>query len=428
MAIDRQWAMAITSFGVLLLLACFVYGRILELNPFGFGNVRVLFWADGASAWDLPFGDSASYPEWRPLAYLTLWLPYRWFHVDYLHAHHVINLLLWTGCAWLVWKIVYRLTHTSAPALLAAAVVVTDQRAVVLVTVLEHANSMACFFGLIALLIDISARDQRLSRLRWIGLSLLLLASGLSKEYGLAFTGAVAVSSLLERRRDVATAAIAAGTMYALLRITFSGGASSGLCRGSAYFFTARDVCFDGVHPAVVTQAAYNVVATAVGSILPGVFAFEGQIGIAPRRVVTSGVWLAAAALGWWKGPTPTRVTLLVVAFNAALSFMLYGERNQVVALCAVGIAAGVGLAVANAAVLTSARLRPVRATGVAVLLVLLAAHAINTRNLISFEVADSRLLDPCDTLRSDPPIDPAFVKQIKTAYAMPNPDCTPGR
>ena len=424
----RERAAAIASFGTLLLLAWFVYGRILQLNPFDGDNVRALSWADGASASELLHGDSALYPEWRPLGYLTVWLQYRLFHLDDLAAHFVINLLLWTGCAWLVCQIVHRLTHSYAPALLAAAVVVTDQRAVGLVIVLEHANAMACFLGLIALLLVISARDQRLTRLRWIGLSLLLLASGLSKEYGLAFTGAVAVFSLLERRRDVATAAIAAGAMYALLRITFAGGATGLFCEDAAYFFTSRNVCFDGVHPAVVTQAAYNVAATAVGSILPGIFAAGGEIGIAPRRVVTSGVWLAAAALGWWKGPTPTRVTFLVVASNAALSFMLYRNRNQVVALCAVGIAAGVGLAVANAAVLTSAPLRLVRATAVAVLLVLLAAHAINTRDLVSFEVADSRRLDPCDMLRGDRPIAPAFVKQMKTAYGMPNPDCTPGR
>jgi hypothetical protein len=426
----RDLAVSITSFGTLVLLACFVYARLFEMQPFSGDNVRILFWADGASAASLLRGDPAVYPEWRPLAYLTVWLQYRWFQIDHLHAYYVINLLLWTGCAWLVCHIVRRLTHSSVPALLAAAVVVTDTRAVAAtIGFLERATSMACLFGLMALLIIISARDQRLPRLRWIGLSLLLLASGLSKEYGLAFTGAVAVSALVERRRDVATAAIAAGVTYALLRIGFAGGAMARYCDEMGYFFALRQVCFDGVHAEVVKQAAYNVAATGVGSILPGVFAEWGEIGIAPRQVAASVVWLAAAAIGWSKSPTPMmRITLLVVAFNAALSFMLYTDRNHLVALCALGIAEGVGLAVAHAAVQASAWPRLIRGTAAMGLLVLLGAQAIATREIMSGEVADSRREDPCAALAQGRPLDPAFVKKIKTAYGIPNPGCMPGR
>ena len=420
---------AIISCGVLLLLAYFVYGRVFEIRPFSGDNLRILFWADGAPASALLRGNPAVYPEWRPLAYTTVWLQYRWSQIGHLDVYYVVNLLVWTGCAWLVYHIVNRLAHSSAPALVAAAVVVTDQRAeVAVIGFLARASSMACLFGLIALLLVISARDQRLTRLKWIGLSLLLLASGLSKEYGLAFTGAVAVSALVERRRDIATAAVAAGVAYALLRIEFAGGATARYCEEMGYFFTLRDVCFDGVHAAVVKQATYNVVATGVGSILPGVFSTEGQVAIAPRWVAKSVVWLAVMAFGWWKGPTPTRMTLLVVVFNAALSFMLYRDRNHLVALCAFGIAVGVGLAAANAAAQTSARSRLIRGTAAALLLVLLAAQAIATRKIIAAEVADSVRLDPCEALADSRPLDPAFVRRIKAAYGMQNPDCAPGR
>jgi hypothetical protein len=121
-------------------------------------------------------------------------------------------------------------------------------------------------------------------------------------------------------------------------------------------------------------------------------------------------------------------MTFLVVAFSAALSFMLYRDRNHMVALCALGVALGVGLAVADAAVQTSTRPRRIRATAVAALLVLLAAQALATRELISDEVVYSHRYDPCDTLRGLQPPDPAFITRIKTAYGMPNPDCAPGR
>ncbi len=423
---DRRVALVVSA--VVPLIAWYVYERIFEVQPFSNDNVRILFWANSASASALLRGDPAVYPEWRPLAYLTVWLQYRWSQIDHLEAYYVVNVLLWTGCAWLVCHIVYRLTRSSVPALLAAAIVVTDPRAVVAtIGFLERATSMACLFGLTALLIIISVGDQRLTRLRWIGLSLLLLASGLSKEYGMAFTGAVAVSSLIERRRDVATAAIAAGVTYALLRIGFAGGATARYCEEMGYFLTVRQVCFDGVHSEVVKQAAYNVAATGVGSILPGVFAEWGEVGIAPRWVATSAVWLAAAALGWSKGSTPVmRMTLLVVAFNAALSFVIYRDRNHLVALCALGIAVGVGLAVASAKVQASRWPRFMRGTGAAGLLVLLWAQATATREIVSAEIADSRHLDPCEALAEGRPLDPAFVRQIKTAYGMPNPNCVP--
>jgi hypothetical protein len=235
------------------------------------------------------------------------------------------------------------------------------------------------------------------------------------------------MSALCDRRRDAATAAIAAGVTYAVLRIGFAGGATAAYCDAEGYFFILRQVCFDGIHSMAATQAAYNVSAAAVSSVLPGLFSVWGQIGIDPRWVARSAIWLAVALIGWSKGPPPMRMTLLVVAFNAALSFMLFAYHDQVVALCGLGIALGVGLAIADAAVQTSARSRLLRGTFAAALLALLAQQAVATRALVSFEAADSRHRDPCVALADSRPLDLAFVTRLKTAYGLPNPDCVPG-
>lgn len=422
-ASTRDRAAAI-SLGILLVLAYFVFGRIFEIRPFSGDNLRILFWADEAIPSALLRADANVYPEWRPLAYLTVWLQYRWSQTSHLHVFYAVNLLLWIGCAWLVYHVARRLTHSSAAALFGAALVFTDFRAIGPVTMMERANLLACLFGLGALVIATGAWYEPLTRLRWVGLAVLLLASSLSKEYGLAFMGALAVWSLLERRRDTLAAAVAAGAMYALLRITFANGALAPYCEDTGYFFGMRSVCFDGIRSVATTQTAYNIVATAIGSVLPGLFTIWGEVSIAPLWLARSVVWLALAALGCWKGPRPVRITVLVIASNAALSFMLYRSRNHLVALCALGIAVGAGVAVLNGLLQTWGRPRLMRYAGVTALLGLLMVEAIRTREIVSADVADSRRMDPCEALADRRPLDRAFVKRIKTAYAMLNPDC----
>jgi len=342
--------------------------------------------------------------------------------------------LLWTACAWLVWRIVYGLTRSFTPALLAAAIVLVDPRAIVTIIVLEHASSLACVFGLIAITLVIDAGDRRLSGAKAIALCLLLLASALSKEYGLAFTGAVTLWSLRERRTDMAAPAAIAGAAYLAMRFVFASGPvpPHAYCQQSGYFLSTRTVCFDAIHADVITQAAYNVAATAVGSVLPWLFTPNGQIDPQPVWLIDSVAWLAVVAFGCWRTPRFRSLILLVVACNAILSFALYRDRDHVVAVCVLGIAAGIGVAggpvgAMNAAE-TSALPRLLRRTFVAALLVLLAARAITTRMFVASEVASAQSFDPCDALGGPWPLDKAFATRIKTEYRMPNPDCTPAR
>jgi hypothetical protein len=416
-------------FGAILTLTWFVYGRVFEILPFSGDNLYVLDVVDHATPSALLRGDPNFYPEWRPLPVATIWLQYRWSNIDGAGAYYVVNLLLWAACACLVYYAVQMVAHSAAAGLVAAAMVVTDPRPVAAVAwVVERQSSMMCLFGLLALLIVMKARQQQLTRLRWVAVFLLLLASGLSKEYGLAFAGALTVYSLRERQYDVTAAAIAAAVAYAGLRIALAGGAVAGTCQTGGYFLALRTVCYDGPHAAVLTQTAYNIGATAISSILPGVFTGDGRIGVAPQWVLMAAVWMIPAGLGWWRGPRPMQAMALVIVGNAALNFMVYLERNQLVALCTFAIVVGVGLKIADDWMRTRPSQRLIRALTAATLLCLLTVQAIRTRQVVASAVEALQRQDPCEAAADFPNIDPAFVRRIKIQYRMTNPDCDGGR
>lgn len=83
--------------------------------------------------------------------------------------------------------------------------------------------------------------------------------------------------------------------------------------------------------------------ATGVGSVIRGVFDSEGLLGISGRRIALSVPGLVAAGLAWRYSPTHGRLMALVIGFTALLNAPLYRERNQVAALAAFSVMAGLG-------------------------------------------------------------------------------------
>jgi hypothetical protein len=413
---------------VILLATWFVYGRLFDIAPFSGDNIRILFWAAHAPASAVMQADPAVYPEWRPIAYLTVWLQYDWLQLDHLQIFYGINLLIWIGCALLIFASVRRLTSAVVPAAIAAVLVFSDWRAVGPLSVMERANLLACMFGLAALFLTLDSPSSRPTRTRAACIAFLLLASGLSKEYGLAFTCAVAAAGILERRRDLAVAAVAAATTYGLLRLMFAHGAFATYCEDVGYFSEMRSVCFANAGSIATPEAIYNMGATALGTLVPSLFTTWGQLFVDPLGAAMQAVWVVIALLGWRKGPRALRATLVLVIANAALSFMLYRIRNHMVGLCGLGIAVGTGINAADEWLRTWNERRDVRLFAVAAMIALLAFRAAGTRAIVSAEAADSYLVDPCDALDEGRPLDPAFVRRIKTAYSLPDPGCTASR
>src|SRR5262249_16074248 len=159
-------------------------------------------------------------------------------------------------------------------------------------------------------------------------------ASALSKEYGLAFAVGIAAYALLERRRAILLGAVAGATAYVGARWVFATGATALYCEYMGYFFSVRKVCYDGINATGLGQMTYNVVATAIGPVLPGVLDPVGRIAPAPIKLLASVGFLAIAVLGWRRGPKTLRLASLVIVANTLLNFMLYNGRNQIISVC----------------------------------------------------------------------------------------------
>jgi hypothetical protein len=339
--------------------------------------------------------------------------------------YYVVNLAIWALAAWLVYRIVYHLVPSVPAAFAAAVFVLADLRAIPSVAwIVERQSSMACLFGLMAVLQVIRAGARRLSRLEWIALGGLLLASALSKEYGLAFMGALVVYAWWERRIDLAVPAVAAAIAYGALRLTFAGGAASEYCEDMGYFFAERiGVCYNGLDRASLAQMAYNVAATGVGSLVRGLFSENGRIAIARLPLLLSLLWGAVMVAGWARGPKALRLVGLVIAGNTALSFMLYQARNQLVAVCAVGVIVGAGVAAVLAIRQHGAASRWVRGGLAAAVAGLLVVQVVRARTAVGDEVDQLMHQDPCRMVPEHPEV-AAFARRVKTQYGTGG-ECT---
>lgn len=419
-------AMALTSlaiFAALLALAWAIFGDARHLPPVSGDNLYILDWAARTSASTVLAGEPAFYPEWRPLAYFTVWLQYQWAGLAHTGSYFIVNLLLWTCTAWMVWRVAVSYGVASWLALVAGARILTDTRAVFAVTwINERQMSLACVFGLGALLLSTS--DKRKPGHQWqaLALTLLLLASALSKEFGLAFAVTVGYDAWRRRRLDRGLATLAALLVYAVLRIAVTYGAPMRLCEEMGYFGELRTVCFSPVTGAVILQALHNVIATAGASLLPGILGGDGRLAVSPFRMGLSVVWLTLAAVGWWRGSTTSRPTWTLILATAALNFMLYRSRNHLVALCAVSIAAAAGLQIlTQAAVWQSRRARAALAAGLAGLLIV---DSVRTNRAVSSVVEQERVADPCAELGNIPNLKRGFVRRVKLRYGLADPDC----
>jgi hypothetical protein len=416
-------AASVATFGALLVVILLIFGTVFETRPFEGDNLYILQWSEFAAASDLPRADPDVYPEWRPLAYATIWLQYQWAGIDHLWTYYLLNVLLWTASGWLVYRIVLQLTGSGGSGLVAAGFVLTSQKLISsFVLIVDRQSSLACLFGLSAWLLVIIVKHRRMTRAERIVVASLLLASALSKEYGLAFAVATALCGLLDSRRDLTMAAAFALASYVGLRFGFASGALATYCEDHGFFFVQRTVCFDGLNAMAGTQAVYNVVATGFETLLPGLLTTDGVIAINPRRVLISLVFVSLAALGWARGPKTLRLSLFVVIVNVLESFLLFRSRNQVVAVCAIGVAVGCGLSIASSALRQANVSRRVMTLAIACLFGLLFARAHVVRSLVATRVDDSSVPNACAPGVPNP--DRAFMLRVWQQYGMPLPLC----
>lgn len=396
--VSQGTALSVTwSIVALLLLcgtACVVFARAFGIQPLDGDNLWVLSWAAHTSVRGLPAVDPAIYPEWRPLPQATVWLQYQWAGIDAMWPYVVVNLALAVTCAWLVLRQALWLTASVPAAALAALLALADARGLwAIIWIDERQNAMACLLGALALR-HVQVRSAGLRTRDLVLVAALLVASALSKEYGLAFAAGVAVWGLQSRHWRAVATSTASVAAYALVRLAVVGGATHTYCENMGFLFGEQNVCVGSGYALPLGQFVYNAVATAVASVLPGLLSFKGRIDPQWRTLVPGAVIGVFAIIGIWQERRLWPWAGVVLA-NAVLNFLLFRDRNQLAAVWVVAGAAAVG------AVWACRMVPPVWRTRAGALalaggVLLLSMRLHYTRALLDQEVAALRRGDPC--------------------------------
>jgi hypothetical protein len=399
-------------------MAIALFAPVLSMRPLEADNVYALAWVHSAPLGAVFIGDAAILPEWRPLPYATLWVMHHLLGLNGMTVHFIVNLAIWIACAWLVYGLVRDVSGSVAAGLIASLFLLSDTRVTwTLTSIIDRQMSLACLFGLLAWRLVIrSPHPPR--RARVAGIALLLIASALSKEYGLAFAVAVLASGL--RQRPFAYAALSAIAMYVVLRLSATGFSAGSYCEVQAFFLEARPVCMTTASPQSLSQAAYNVGATLTNFIVQGFFSDHGLLVFARRRVLISVFVLAAVALALARGDRRVRMLVWIPVATAALNFPIYADRNQLAGACAVAILVGAGIAAGGSMVRTAGS----RRVAAAVIVALLFLQAADTRRVVADEAADVSNDEPCDTEHFGRVFVREFIAIVKTHYGLDDPQC----
>lgn len=393
---SRRWSVA--ALMLLCATAGLTFARAFDIQPLDGDNLWVLSWAAHTTLRGLPAVDPAIYPEWRPLPQATVWLQYQWHGVEAMAPYVAVNLFLAAACAWLVWRQAMWLTACLPAAALAALLALADARGLrAVIWIDERQNSMACLFGALAL-VHVQVREAGVRTRDLVLVALLLVASALSKEYGLAFAAGVAVCGVQSRHWRVVAVATASVVAYALIRMAVVSGATHTYCENMGFLFSERNVCVGAGYALPLGQFVYNAAATAVASVLPGILSMKGRIDPQWRTLVPGLVLGALAVYGTWQDRRVRPWTGVVVA-NALLNFLLFRDRNQLVAVWALGVAVAAGSVWALRLVPTAWRMRAGALAAVGGVL-LLSARVHYTRALLDQEVAALRRGDPCASVQ----------------------------
>jgi hypothetical protein len=413
----------------LLLVSLVTYARVLQIRPLHGDNLSILSWAARSNATSFLWGIPQSYPEWRPLAFLTIGAQHGIVGLASIESYFAFNLVTWAVAAFGIYLFVAHTTGSRASGAFVALALLLDLRAVeTLKWITGRQESLTAIFGFSVLAIGLSQCGIQRPRIRLAVLFALLLAASLSKEYGVAFAATLFVGTYIrpvQDSRSLRLVAVASALTYALLRVLIVGGAAGSYCNEMGFFLSSRNVCYaDLTLVDRLTQHAYNVGATLVGTLLPGILTGTGAVRVDSGLLPISVGWLCLAIVGWVGAPRRTLVMLCLILANSALSLMIYRERNQTFALMGFYASAGVGLSVLLAWSRTHFAGRVASIGAVTVLFGLLALHIPSVQRVYDQEVRASFDREPCDALKNPDRYDARVVGVIKRKYGMANPDC----
>jgi hypothetical protein len=414
----------------LFVLGFGVYNLYLSMKPLDFDNVYALHMAARTGFLSMLRGTRFGYlnqPYYRPVADFTIILQYRLFGLV-TGSYFFVNLLIWIACALGTYGLVAFRSKSRLSAAVAAAVLLVDPRASeALYWIEERQSSMCVLFGLGALLLAMMPAWRTRPRLRGAAIFILLLASFLSKEYGLAFAGAVLLIGAMWKDRgwrSLIAIAFLAVASYGAIRLLTGNTDYTGYCQTVGFFQQERDVCYSNLDlGGRLQQNAYNVGASIVGTLLPGLFSDIGQIDVRLSQVLVADAPLLLLALfGLAKGPRRSIPLLGLVLMNAILNFVLYRGRNQLVGMLGLYATAGTGLAYLLRAV-ASPRHSLLRWCVLLALTTILAWQTARATQLMVQSYEHAQHIDPC-TYAAVYSVDPDIIHQLKLRYGLEDPRC----
>jgi hypothetical protein len=371
-------------------------------------------------------------------------------------SYLVGNIVLLIGACAVLYALVYRLTASWLAASAAGLALLVDPSVMTITKDIVEARqtALACIVGFLALLAVLAPPVRARPGLIAVTVFVLLLLAGLGKEYGLAFSAAVVVAAMLNRSarsKSIVAAALGAVLAYAALRWLVVGGAAGDYCQDMGYFDQLRMVCYGHIHDtgavlltggARLTQYAYNLGVAFIGIFLPFLFNDKGSIisNISVPLVVWSLVVLVLAIVAWIRIPRRALPFLVLIAANSVLSLPVYRERNVVIGVAGLYVAAALG-AVQATEWLRSRDIRLHRlgiAAGAAAIVLWGGYQSQNRANDLEHVYRDRQqtLLelqdtpqnanadDPCLHMGGNPYVDRGVVHYIKVRYHLPDPWC----
>ena len=361
-----------------------IFGFPPSIEPYNHDNIWAL--SLGADSIESYFTETAD-GSYRPVAYLTLWAQYHMSGFD-PSAYFSINIALWIGCAGVVYALGYVVGGSWLAAGVAAALLLIDGRGMTAVVwIPERATTFACVMGGIALLLAYRLPSSGRTRAAALAvIAALLLGAALSKEYAVAFAAATATVGVVTRpgdRRGLVAVAVAAVTVYAGMRALLPADPAQAAVGGAGY--SALDKCdyigFLGHGENVcygdldlidrLLRWGWNAGATLVATFVPPLFTGYGALllpdvlagplgedypGFASRKLILPLLVSVCAFVGLRRHPRAVAPLFALIVANAALNFLLFRDRNQVVGLIGLYAAAAVGMPVLASAALARTR------------------------------------------------------------------------
>lgn len=415
----------------IIFVASGTFSYFQGMAPFGADNLISLSIAARPSLISFFLNPMVDYlPVYRPVSMATLWIQYQIFGVK-PEAYFIFNILIWIGCSLVLYLYVYYITKSRFISFSAAILMLLDFRASeALYWIIERQTPLAILFGSIALLVFIESNNTNaLGKSKIILITVFLLFSALSKEYGLAFTGALIFSAIcslpVKKWRTPVLIGMMVVTLYFVLRF--------GVAESDTTFEYCNDrigyrtktlsLCYADYDQSVKTKFfLWNSGASFLGTFFPQLFSVNGEwIGLHSNsgvkvyfEFIVSLIFVLMVLASLYKYPKLTLSVFFIIVANAILNFLLYRPRNQLVGLFGYYSLVGVG-SYSAWKMLAKYRVRQILTTVfVSFIIAIVSIRAAGLSHYLDTVARFYSELDPCEDVNAFPTTQ-AFDGQVIT-------------